>query len=378
MTETITLTVPVEPTARTTLLEGMFDIEHKATRSTVIARLPIEQVLANKWNIGLIVGPSGSGKTQAARAAYNSDLWANHKWTENRAVVDEMPADCPLKEIVEVLSSVGFSSPPAWLRPFHTLSNGEQFRVGIARGLLENKEVLVVDEFTSVVDRNVAQIASHATQKVIRKRKQQMVAISCHYDIVEWLQPDWLFDTGTGCISWRLVQPRPQVTATITRGQQQDWAAFSRHHYLSASLAKSARIITASVNGQPAAFCAVMSLHSGTLRDAYRVHRIVTTPDFQGIGIGNALLNGVAGALVACDKKAYITTSHPGLVSTLNKSQLWALTRRPSRTSAHSDLSMKAAASRNTAGFRYVGQADYEIAKLLVGGSLATKQTSVN
>lgn len=61
-----------------------------------------------------------------------------------------------IKDIVGLLSSVGFSSPPSWVRPFRVLSTGEQFRVTMARTLAEMPDLAVVDEFTSVVDRTVA------------------------------------------------------------------------------------------------------------------------------------------------------------------------------------------------------------------------------
>ena len=87
------------------------------------------------------------------------------------------------------MSSVGFSSPPSWVRPYHVLSNGEQFRVDIARTLSEKPQLAIVDEFTSVVDRTVAQIGSSAIQKTVRRRGQKFIAVSCHYDIVKWLEP---------------------------------------------------------------------------------------------------------------------------------------------------------------------------------------------
>jgi ABC-type ATPase with predicted acetyltransferase domain len=80
------------------------------------------------------------------------------------------------------------------LRPFRVLSNGEQFRVTIARALAEQPELLVFDEFTSVVDRNVAKVASAAIAKAVRRRKQKFIAVSCHHDIIEWLQPDWIYE----------------------------------------------------------------------------------------------------------------------------------------------------------------------------------------
>jgi len=96
-----------------------------------------------------------------------------------------------------MFNSVGFSSPPSWLKPYHVLSNGEKMRVDLARSLLSKKDIVVFDEFTSVVDRNVAKITSFAVSKSVRKTKKQFVAVSCHFDILEWLEPDWVFNTNT-------------------------------------------------------------------------------------------------------------------------------------------------------------------------------------
>ena len=88
--------------------------------------------------------------------------------------------------------AVGFNTIPAWLRPYGVLSNGEKFRVDLARRLLEGGDLIAVDEFTSVVDRQVAKIGSHAVQKWARGKGRQFVAATCHYDLEDWLQPDWV------------------------------------------------------------------------------------------------------------------------------------------------------------------------------------------
>ena len=69
-------------------------------------------------------------------------------------------------------------------------------RVDLARALLE-KNFVVFDEFTSVVDRQVAQTACLAIQKAVKRANKKFIAVSCHYDILDWLQPDWVFDTNT-------------------------------------------------------------------------------------------------------------------------------------------------------------------------------------
>lgn len=71
-------------------------------------------------------------------------------------------------------------------------------RCDLARAILSEKELFVFDEFTSVVDRNVAKIGSLAMQKAIRQsdNKKQFIAVTCHFDVIEWLQPDWIFNTN--------------------------------------------------------------------------------------------------------------------------------------------------------------------------------------
>ena len=51
-----------------------------------------------------------------------------------------------------------------------------------------------VDEFTSVVNRDVAKSMSHALQRYIRQKDLKIVIASCHFDIIEWLQPDYVFN----------------------------------------------------------------------------------------------------------------------------------------------------------------------------------------
>lgn len=61
------------------------------------------------------------------------------------------------------------------------------------------KSGAVIDEYTSVVDRTVAKAASVALSRYVNNNDIENVVIStCHRDIVEWLEPDWVIDTDTG------------------------------------------------------------------------------------------------------------------------------------------------------------------------------------
>ncbi len=172
----------------------MFDVEPTAQS---IQQWNIDINLPERWNIGVIVGPSGSGKTTVARELFGSCFAQAHEWSPNRSILDGFPMTLPVREIVGLLSSVGFSSPPAWVRPFHALSNGQQFRVTLARTLadaLVDHRPQLVDEYSSVVDRTAARIGSAAVAKTVRRHHLQFIAVTCHYDVLDWLEPDWVYE----------------------------------------------------------------------------------------------------------------------------------------------------------------------------------------
>jgi ABC-type ATPase with predicted acetyltransferase domain len=92
-----------------------------------------------------------------------------------------------------MLCGVGFASPPDWLKSYDCLSQGEKMRVDIARALCLDQSLIVFDEFTSVVDREIAKVSAFAISKAVRRSTKKFIAVTCHYDVVDWLDPDWVF-----------------------------------------------------------------------------------------------------------------------------------------------------------------------------------------
>jgi ABC-type lipoprotein export system ATPase subunit len=348
----------IKRSPRVVQVEGIFDIPpaKKATREW-----DVNLTLDKPWQVGLIVGPSGSGKSTLARELFGDKLVAGWEWPEDRALVDGFPAAMQASEITGLLSSVGLSSPPTWLKPYHVLSNGEQFRATLARTLAEGDDLAVVDEFTSVVDRTVAKIGSAAVAKCVRNTGRRFVAVTCHYDVEDWLQPDWKYDVAEGRLTWRSLQRRPEIQLRVRRAGPSAWPLFARHHYLSSDLARAAGCFVADVDGQPAAFVAV--LHSVGRRSFWREHRAVCLPDFQGVGIGNALSEFVAGMYVCKGKGYRSTTSHPGMIGHRSRSANWKCVRAPSlsnpcfKEAARATYGSRRGTDRLTASFEYVGPA---------------------
>jgi ABC-type arginine transport system ATPase subunit len=355
MNASITVESPVTRTPRVLQLEGIFDLPAaEVSRLSWEVHLPLEE---KPWHLGLICGPSGCGKSTIARALWPQETarGAAFTWPADRAVIDGFPADQSIKDITGLLSSVGFSSPPAWLRPFHVLSTGQQFRVTLARLLAESPGLAVLDEYSSVVDRTVAQVGSAALAKTVRQRGQRFVAVTCHADVEDWLQPDWVYRPESNTFTWRLLRRRPAIELRVCRCRPAAWELFRAHHYLSHSLSNGAVCFLATWRGRPVCFSAWVN--ALTRRGGRREHRTVTLPDFQGVGIGLAVSSFVASLWKGLGLRATSTTTHPAFIAARKRSPLWRLCRAPSLSAAAREKNSRVrhAAARLTAGFEYVG-----------------------
>lgn len=145
------------------------------------------------WQIGIIVGGSGTGKSTIGRELFGELIDDSFEY-KAKSVIDDMPGKA-IQEIQKMFYAVGFGSVPSWLKPYSVLSNGEKMRVNLARKMLSS-DFVVFDEFTSVVDRQVAKVMSIAINKAIKRYPdKKFVAIGCHFDVIEFLQPDWIFNT---------------------------------------------------------------------------------------------------------------------------------------------------------------------------------------
>jgi ABC-type polar amino acid transport system ATPase subunit/GNAT superfamily N-acetyltransferase len=346
----------VKPTKtfRVASVIGKFDLQSE----NVVEHFKGDIDIPNEWQVGLIVGKSGTGKTTIAKQLFEDAYITSYEYTAE-TVLDDMPKECSVEEITAAFNSVGFSSPPSWLKPYSVLSNGQKMRVDLARAILEKNELFVFDEFTSVVDRNVAQIGSFAMQKAIRKTDKKFIAVTCHFDVQDWLLPDWVFNTDTMTFQSFEGQKknRPDIKFEIFNyGDKSIWKMFAKHHYLSHSHNNAANVFVATVNDEVAGFISILPFPHPIVKKVKRVHRLVITPDYQGAGIGLKLLNEVGKYYKKADWRFRITTSSPSLVYALKKSDLWRCIDFSRKTQSKSNLmntkiSANHSANRLTASF---------------------------
>jgi ABC-type ATPase with predicted acetyltransferase domain len=286
------------------------------------AELPID---GDDWKIGVVVGPSGSGKTSIGRAIFGSEALYAPAWPTDAPIVDAIAPGGDFNAVTAALSAVGLGTVPSWLRPYPVLSNGEQFRANLARVISEAPGRVVIDEFTSVVDRQIAKFGALAFQKSWRRTGGKCVLLTCHYDVLEWIEPDWVFDTSTREFSRRLLQ-RPRFELEIWQTDWRYWPLFEPHHYLKMPKMVAATNYVGTVDGELVAHVALATRPG--MREA-RACRLVIMPEWQGAGVGTRFLNAVCEMWRRGENRygkpmpSLFHTSHPGLCGALRRDPRW-------------------------------------------------------
>jgi hypothetical protein len=191
--------VPVYQNYRANRVRSLFNVEdERGARFDLSIGLDLGP--AGDWSVGLVVGPSGSGKSSIGQALVDDAGWRwwRPKWPKDDPIIEAIAPHGDMDLATGALAAVGLGDVPAWLRPYRVLSMGEQFRANLGRLVAEKADKVVVDEFTSVVDRQIARIGSMAFAKAQRRTGGQVIVLSCHHDIIDWMEPDWCYDTGEG------------------------------------------------------------------------------------------------------------------------------------------------------------------------------------
>lgn len=239
------------------------------------------------FSIGLIVGPSGTGKTLMLREYFGYREENAPQWDSTKAIVSHFASP---EDAISRLSAVGLKSVPSWLSPYSVLSNGEKFRADLARTINNGA---VIDEFTSVVDRNVAKSTCVSLRSHIERQQwSHIVLASCHYDILNWILPDWYFDTSDGTLHDGRSLRRPDIKIRIYPCARSTWNMFRQHHYYSQKLsAARAFLATAEFETQeeiPVGFVASRRMYGRfgkDSRECWQASRTVIFQDFREWGL---------------------------------------------------------------------------------------------
>ena len=308
------------------------DTEKKSKHS-----LLVNADIETDFNIGLIVGASGSGKTTLAEQIYGKDCFKTLLNLE-KSVIDQFPEEYTYEEVSQLLCGVGLASVPCWIRPAYTLSNGQKARAEVALQManMNDNNLTIIDEWTSVVDRTVAKVMSSCISKNVRKTNKSIVLLSCHYDIIDWVNPDWIIDCNSQKFIdrrylWPSFKKEEEIEFTVREVNKATWKYFSKYHYLNENL-------VGGLNKHFGLFCGeeqvgFISYNNyipirydyGETRFTMHFNRLVIHPDYCGFGLGLKFLNATAKIM----SKEYIIRgkfSSAPMYHSLKKDNKWVLT----------------------------------------------------
>lgn len=305
---TVSLEAPVSNSFRATMAANSVDLDIK---EKALHTLDVNIDIDSEYKIGLIIGASGSGKTTLAKKIFGDDCFKVYL-DSKQSIIDQLPKDLSYEECASILQGVGLTSIPCWIKPVGVLSNGQKSRAEAAMAIYSNEEICILDEWTSVVDRSVAKIMSHCVQKFARKSKKRIVLISCHYDVVEWLDPDWIID----CNQQEFFDRRLLCREDRVRKEKLDfelcevgsstWKTFSKYHYLNKKLPAGRNYFYGLFHkGDQVGFVCFANyipIRKGNI-PVYHSNRVVIHPDFAGFGLGLRMVN--EGAKILRERYGY-------------------------------------------------------------------------
>jgi ABC-type lipoprotein export system ATPase subunit/GNAT superfamily N-acetyltransferase len=352
-----------------------FDIQNKE-ETTIKIPINFSECKRFDWNIGVIYGGSGTGKTTLLKEF--GDL-STHEFDEQKPLISNFDWLEP-KEATFLLSAMGLASVPTWLRPYSLLSNGEQYRASLAYkvGKASENDVILIDEFTSVVDRDVAKAMSNALQKYIRRNNKKIILASCHFDIMEWLLPDWTYSPLKGRLERASCRrQRPKIELQIFRCRYETWNIFKQHHYLTEDLNKAARCYVFLWNDKPICFVGILPFPGVGDSKTRRISRIVVLPDFQGLGLGKEILNYISSLYWKENHQMFIRTMNPALGIALDRDVNWTQTAGHLKVSTK-DTSGRKLIERPSYSFKYTGLKSSDSSNVIIFNSDAYKEVAQN
>ena len=309
----ITLVSTVQEDDITREIETYFD--YRCDNGMVKESIVIP-IFPKEYQIGLIVGSSGSGKSTILNRCFGKEERVD--WDIKKSIASHFDS---VQDASAKFGAVGLNSIPSWLKPYNVLSNGEKFRADLARRMHNNA---VIDEFTSVVNREVAISCSMSMEKYIRANGLQNITFcSCHDDIIPYLKPDWIYNTDSHQFYNGRYLCRPQIVIEINPCDRKAWDMFKKYHYLSGELNKASTCYIATYKDIPVAFAALLALPGKGLKHAWKEHRIVVLPDYQGMGIGNKYSESLAQSYIEKGCRYFAKTSNPRMGEHRDRSNLW-------------------------------------------------------
>lgn len=123
-------------------------------------------------------------------------------------------------------------------------------------------------------------------------------------------------------------------------------------------------MFVAFLNNEIVGFIAILTLPNGALKNAYRIHRLVVLPDYQGLGIATKMIEYFANLHVKIDCGLYIRTSHVRLHKYFERNNNWVETCRSGKVSPKQSNRVKfKVTTRTPYSYKYIGKYNNQLDK---------------
>lgn len=286
--------------------------------------------LESPFSLGLILGASGSGKTTLAKKIWGNDIF-KERLNPAEPIINQFPEELSYEDCAKNLAGFGLTSVPCWIRPAYTLSNGQKARAEAALAAACPEEFIVIDEWTSVVDRTVAKVMSHCVSKYAKRLNKKFVLLSCHYDVIEWLDPDWIIDCNTQKFIDRRLLPQSERKRTeqlkfdIKPIRRESWKYFSKYHYLSDRLPGNKLHLFGLFQGKTQIGFQCFANYVAGNQNMLHSNRTVIHPDYAGFGLGIILIDETSKIMTRNGYEIRAKFSSTPVYMAMKKNPLWKL-----------------------------------------------------
>ena len=98
------------------------------------------------------------------------------------------------------------------------------------------------------------------------------------------------------------------ITLQVWKSENKNiWRVFREHHYLTKDFNKGAFVYLITLDNKVIGFNSLLNQPSGTTKFAFRTHRLVVLPDYQGLGIGTKFEEFLGDYLLSQGEKLYLS-----------------------------------------------------------------------
>jgi uncharacterized protein len=146
-------------------------------------------------DIVYITGQSGSGKSlllrdlvEQMRQSGRTVADLNDVKLEDKPVIDLVGKST--NDAAFLLATAGISDAWIYIRSPSELSDGQRYRLKLAKVLESAADVWVADEFGAVLDRQTAKAVAFSLQKVARRLGKTLIVATTHTDLEQELGPN--------------------------------------------------------------------------------------------------------------------------------------------------------------------------------------------